>query len=168
VLAAAGLSFLGLGARPPQPEWASMLSGARDDFNRAPWLMVIPGVAITLTVLGFNLLGDAIRTALDPRDAPAMDVMQPEDRTDGWITFREGVRLPPGPANAAGIGADGAVETMIVENPKFLAGRWRLGIGYETRVMRGAKPVAVVLYVKAGVLRTIDSQTSLSVPIRSR
>ena len=103
----------------------------------------------------------------------AMDVMQPEDRPDGWITFKEGVRLAPGPANAVDVGADGAVETIIVENPKFLDGRWSLGIGYETRVMRGAKPVAVVLYepymvVEAGELRTIDGQTSLSVPIRSR
>lgn len=68
ILAAAGLSFLGLGAQPPQPEWGAMLSGARDYFNRAPWLMVIPGLAIALTVLGFNLLGDAIRSALDPRE----------------------------------------------------------------------------------------------------
>lgn len=67
ILAAAGLSFLGLGAQPPQPEWGAMLSGARDYFNRAPWLMVIPGLAIAVTVLGFNLLGDAIRSALDPR-----------------------------------------------------------------------------------------------------
>lgn len=68
ILAAAGLSFLGLGAQPPQPEWGAMLSGARDYFNRAPWLMIIPGVAIAVTVLGFNLLGDAIRIALDPRE----------------------------------------------------------------------------------------------------
>jgi peptide/nickel transport system permease protein len=68
ILAAAGLSFLGLGAQPPQPEWGAMLSGARDYFNRAPWLMVIPGLAIATTVLGFNLLGDALRTALDPRE----------------------------------------------------------------------------------------------------
>jgi peptide/nickel transport system permease protein len=66
ILAAAGLSFLGLGAQPPQPEWGAMLSGARDYFNRAPWLMVIPGAAISVTVLAFNLLGDAVRTALDP------------------------------------------------------------------------------------------------------
>ena len=46
----------------------SMLSGARDYFNRAPWLMVIPGLAIAVTVLGFNLLGDAVRSALDPRE----------------------------------------------------------------------------------------------------
>jgi peptide/nickel transport system permease protein len=66
ILAAAGLSFLGLGAQPPQPEWGAMLSGARDYFNRAPWLMMIPGAAISVTVLAFNLLGDAVRTALDP------------------------------------------------------------------------------------------------------
>jgi ABC-type dipeptide/oligopeptide/nickel transport system permease subunit len=69
ILAAAGLSFLGLGAQPPQPEWGAMLSGARDYINRAPWLMIVPGVAIAITVLGFNLLGDAIRSALDPREA---------------------------------------------------------------------------------------------------
>lgn len=68
ILAAAGLSFLGLGAQPPLPEWGYMLSGARDYFNRAPWLMTIPGLAIALTVLGFNLLGDALRTALDPAE----------------------------------------------------------------------------------------------------
>ncbi|WGD31012.1 ABC transporter permease [Ancylobacter sp. WKF20] len=68
ILAAAGLSFLGLGAQPPQPEWGAMLSGARDYMNRAPWLMAIPGIAIALTVLGFNLLGDALRSALDPRE----------------------------------------------------------------------------------------------------
>jgi peptide/nickel transport system permease protein len=68
ILAAAGLSFLGLGAQPPQPEWGAMLSGSRDYINLAPWLMVVPGVAIAVTVLGFNLLGDAIRSALDPRE----------------------------------------------------------------------------------------------------
>ncbi len=67
ILAAAGLSFLGLGAQPPQPEWGAMLAGARTYINRDPMLMVIPGIAIAVTVLGFNLLGDAIRSALDPR-----------------------------------------------------------------------------------------------------
>ncbi len=67
VLAAAGLSFLGLGAQPPSPEWGAMLSAGRDYFNRAPWIMIYPGVAIMITVLGFNLLGDGIREALDPR-----------------------------------------------------------------------------------------------------
>jgi len=67
VLAAAGLSFLGLGAQPPSPEWGAMLSAGRDYFNRAPWIMLYPGIAIMVTVLGFNLLGDGIREALDPR-----------------------------------------------------------------------------------------------------
>jgi ABC-type dipeptide/oligopeptide/nickel transport system permease subunit len=66
ILAAAALSFLGLGAQPPLPEWGLMLSGARDYINRAPWLMLVPGGAIAITVLGFNLLGDALRSAIDP------------------------------------------------------------------------------------------------------
>lgn len=69
VLAAAGLSFLGLGAQPPQPEWGFMLSSSRDLINRAPWMMIFPGTAIAITVLGFNLLGDGIREVLDPRQA---------------------------------------------------------------------------------------------------
>ncbi|WP_340117444.1 nickel transporter permease [Pelagibius sp. 7325] len=67
VLAAAGLSFLGLGAQPPQPEWGFMLSSSRDLISRAPWMMIFPGLAIAVTVLGFNLLGDGIREVLDPR-----------------------------------------------------------------------------------------------------
>ncbi|MEM6693977.1 MAG: ABC transporter permease [Pseudomonadota bacterium] len=66
ILAAAGLSFLGLGAQPPTSEWGYMLAGSRDYINRAPWLMTIPGLAIALSVLGFNLLGDGLRTSLDP------------------------------------------------------------------------------------------------------
>ncbi|MEM7025432.1 MAG: ABC transporter permease [Pseudomonadota bacterium] len=67
VLAAAGLSFLGLGAQPPQPEWGFMLSSSRDLISRAPWMMIFPGTAIAITVLGFNLLGDGIREVLDRR-----------------------------------------------------------------------------------------------------
>jgi peptide/nickel transport system permease protein len=67
VLAAAGLSFLGLGAQPPTPEWGAMLAGGRDFFHRAPWIVTFPGLAIALSVLGFNLLGDGLREALDPR-----------------------------------------------------------------------------------------------------
>jgi len=69
VLAAAGLSFLGLGAQPPEPEWGFMLSSSRDLISRAPWMMIFPGTAIAITVLGFNLLGDGIREVLDPRQA---------------------------------------------------------------------------------------------------
>jgi ABC-type dipeptide/oligopeptide/nickel transport system permease subunit len=67
VLAAAGLSFLGLGAQPPEPEWGFMLASSRDLISRAPWMMIFPGCAIAITVLGFNLLGDGIREVLDPR-----------------------------------------------------------------------------------------------------
>lgn len=68
-LDSAGLSFLGLGIQPPTAEWGSMLNDARDYWLNAPWALVFPGVAISLTVLGFNLLGDGIRDALDPRSA---------------------------------------------------------------------------------------------------
>ena len=67
VLDSAGLSFLGLGIQPPTAEWGSMLNDARDYWLNAPWALVFPGLAISLTVLGFNLLGDGLRDALDPR-----------------------------------------------------------------------------------------------------
>jgi peptide/nickel transport system permease protein len=65
-LEAAGLSYLGLGARPPAPEWGAMLNDARDYWLSAPWSLIFPGVSITVLVLGFNLLGDGLRDALDP------------------------------------------------------------------------------------------------------
>jgi peptide/nickel transport system permease protein len=65
-LEAAGLSYLGLGARPPFPEWGAMLNDARDYWLSAPWALIFPGAAITIMVLGFNLLGDGLRDALDP------------------------------------------------------------------------------------------------------
>ncbi|OGG45639.1 MAG: hypothetical protein A3F84_28875 [Candidatus Handelsmanbacteria bacterium RIFCSPLOWO2_12_FULL_64_10] len=67
ILDAAGLSFLGLGAQPPTPEWGAMLSGGRDFILSAPWVLTFPGLAILLTVLAFNLLGDGLRDALDPK-----------------------------------------------------------------------------------------------------
>ncbi len=67
ILTEAGLSFLGLGAQPPEPSWGSMLSEARSLLELAPWMAVYPGVAIMLCVLGFNLLGDGLRDVLDPR-----------------------------------------------------------------------------------------------------
>jgi peptide/nickel transport system permease protein len=66
-LDSAGLSFLGLGIQPPTAEWGSMLNDARDYWLQSPWALVFPGVAISVTVLGFNLLGDGLRDALDPR-----------------------------------------------------------------------------------------------------
>ena len=67
ILFAAGLGFLGLGARPPQPEWGLMLARGREYLAVAPHVATFPGLAIMLVVLGFNLLGDALRDALDPR-----------------------------------------------------------------------------------------------------
>ncbi|MGH2452871.1 MAG: ABC transporter permease [bacterium] len=67
ILAEASLSFLGLGAQPPAPSWGSMLTVGRDYLSLAPWLSVYPGLAIFLTVIGFNLLGDGLRDLLDPR-----------------------------------------------------------------------------------------------------
>jgi peptide/nickel transport system permease protein len=67
IVNAAGLSFLGLGAQPPTPEWGAMLSSGREYMRNAPWITTFPGLAILFTALGFNLLGDGLRDALDPR-----------------------------------------------------------------------------------------------------
>jgi len=67
ILDAAGLSFLGLGAQPPTPEWGAMLSDGRHALQNSPWVVTFPGLAILLVVLGFNLFGDGLRDALDPR-----------------------------------------------------------------------------------------------------
>lgn len=67
ILATAGLSFIGLGAQAPTPEWGAMISDARTFFREAWWYFTFPGVAITLTVIGFNLLGDGLRDYFDPR-----------------------------------------------------------------------------------------------------
>lgn len=67
ILEAAALGFLGMGAQAPEPEWGKMLSDSRQYIQDAPWTVIFPGVAIMLTVLGFNLLGDGLRDALDPR-----------------------------------------------------------------------------------------------------
>lgn len=67
IIEAAALGFLGLGAEAPQPEWGKMLADARVHLMTAPWTMIFPGVAIMLTVLGFNLMGDGLRDALDPK-----------------------------------------------------------------------------------------------------
>ena len=67
ILAEAALSFLGLGVRPPEPSWGSMLRSGYQYLSLSPWLSIYPGIAIYLAVLGFNLLGDGLRQALDPR-----------------------------------------------------------------------------------------------------
>ncbi len=68
VLSAAALSFLGLGAQPPDPEWGAMMVNARDFLTSAPWVVLSPGLAIFLCILGINLFGNALRDVLDPRD----------------------------------------------------------------------------------------------------
>lgn len=67
ILAEASLSFLGLGQQPPSPSWGSMLNTAKNFMEQAPWMSISPGVAIYLTVLSFNLVGDGLRDAQDPR-----------------------------------------------------------------------------------------------------
>ncbi|GAA5513840.1 glutathione transport system permease protein GsiD [Deinococcus carri] len=67
ILAESSLSFLGLGVQPPAPSWGSMLNAARGYLSDAPWMALFPGAAIFLAVLAFNLLGDGLREALDPR-----------------------------------------------------------------------------------------------------
>jgi peptide/nickel transport system permease protein len=67
LLLASSLSFLGLGVQPPQPEWGAMLSGGRAYVTAAPHVIFFPGLAIMVTTLGFNLMGDALRDTLDPR-----------------------------------------------------------------------------------------------------
>lgn len=68
IIAEASLSFLGLGQQPPAPSWGSMLNIAKNFLEQAPWMALYPGIAIFLVVLGFNLLGDGLRDALDPRE----------------------------------------------------------------------------------------------------
>jgi dipeptide transport system permease protein len=67
ILEAAALGFLGLGAQPPTPEWGTMLAGALQYLERAWWMVSFPGLAILITVLAFNLFGDGLRDALDPK-----------------------------------------------------------------------------------------------------
>lgn len=68
IILEASLSFLGLGQQPPSPSWGQMLNVAKNFMDQAPWMSVAPGIAIFLAVLGFNLLGDGLRDALDPKE----------------------------------------------------------------------------------------------------
>lgn len=70
LLACGGLSFLGLGAQPPAPEWGALLASGRSYMDSAPWLALYPGLCLTLTVVGLNLLGDGLRDLLDPHQRP--------------------------------------------------------------------------------------------------
>ena len=69
IIAEASLSFLGLGQQPPAPSWGSMLNTAQRFLTNAPWMAIWPGLAIFLAVLSFNILGDGLRDALDPKGA---------------------------------------------------------------------------------------------------
>ena len=69
ILATSSLSFIGLGAQPPSPEWGTMMATARNYFREAWWYITFPGLALTLTVFAFNVLGDGLQDALDPRSA---------------------------------------------------------------------------------------------------
>jgi len=69
IIAEASLSFLGLGQQPPDPSWGSMLNTAKNFITQAPWMAIWPGLAIFVVVFGFNILGDGLRDALDPRDS---------------------------------------------------------------------------------------------------
>jgi hypothetical protein len=89
ILAEAALSYLGLGTQPPQPSWGRMLSEAQTLLFQAPMLAVYPGVAIVLSVLGLNLMGDGLRDLLDPKLARNAD-----ERTAMKIDFVSDVACP--------------------------------------------------------------------------
>ena len=67
IITCASMSFLGLGIQPPAPEWGNLLAGAREYMRIAPWLLYIPGIALVITALSINLIGDGLRDALDPK-----------------------------------------------------------------------------------------------------
>jgi len=67
IMAAAMLSFIGLGVQPPIPEWGSMIAGGRSLIRSSPWMVTFPGIFIMLSVLAFNMFGDGLRDALDPK-----------------------------------------------------------------------------------------------------
>jgi ABC-type dipeptide/oligopeptide/nickel transport system permease subunit len=69
ILSTATLSFLGLGAQPPAPEWGAMLNSGREYMRYAPWMMIAPGLALFLTVIAVNLIGDKLSEVIDPRNS---------------------------------------------------------------------------------------------------
>ena len=96
ILDAASLGFLGLGAQPPTPEWGTMLAGALQYYQRAWWVLAFPGLAILLTVLAFNLFGDGLRDALDPKLAPLMALLEIRNLTVEFPTARGRFRAVDG------------------------------------------------------------------------
>jgi len=73
ILYAAGLSFLGLGVNPPTPEWGALVAAGRGDLQTAWWISTFPGIAIMITVIAFNVIGDGLREAVDPRQTQLGD-----------------------------------------------------------------------------------------------
>src|SRR5699024_5392147 len=69
ILWSAALSFLGIGVQPPKPEWGALISAGRGEIDDAWWIATFPGLAIMITVIGFNAFGDGLRDALDPKQA---------------------------------------------------------------------------------------------------
>ena len=67
ITASATLSFIGLGVRPPEPEWGALLTGGREFMRTCPYMVIFPGIAIMITVLALNLFGDGLRDAMDPK-----------------------------------------------------------------------------------------------------
>ena len=106
LLAVSGLSFLGFGVGPPTPEWGAMLAEARSFLDRAPILLLWPGLAITLMVLAFNLAGDGLRDLLDPRSVEA---------TPGWERKLRRRRRPATPTPAPAAATDLVIEDEPVE-----------------------------------------------------
>ena len=107
LLAVSALSFLGFGVGPPTPEWGAMLAEARSFLDRAPLLLVWPGLAITLMVLAFNLAGDGLRDLLDPRTV---------ETAPGWERRRRDRRRPPTPTPAPAAATDLVIEDEPVES----------------------------------------------------
>ena len=93
IIAEASLSFLGLGQQPPAPCWGSMLNTAQRFLDQAPWMAIWPGLAIFLVVLSFNLLGDGLRDALDPRER-ALNYDLPHHATAIHLVFEIDHRRP--------------------------------------------------------------------------
>ncbi|SHG61689.1 hypothetical protein SAMN02745157_4533 [Kaistia soli DSM 19436] len=101
----------------------------------------------------------------------ALDVMLPADRADGRIRLRSGTPLRLGPANAVEIAPDGMVETVLVEDPRFLDGGWSLGLGHETAVLGAGRLMGAMLYepylvVQDGLVKTLDGRDDIFIPIR--
>ncbi len=103
LLTGSSLSFIGLGAQPPQPEWGALLAAGRNHFDTAWWLAVFPGLAVTLTVIGLNLLGDGLRDVLDPRLATVAEAGE----AAGVRVGVEPPARPHGEATATAAGARG-------------------------------------------------------------